>query len=57
MGNKKNFWFVVGSQFLYGNEVLETVASRAQEMAEKMSKSLPYELRFKGIVKTTAAAS
>ena len=52
MGNKKYFWFVVGSQFLYGNEVLETVASRAQEMAEKMSKSLPYELRFKGIVKT-----
>ena len=52
MRNKKYFWFVVGSQFLYGNEVLETVASRAQEMAEKMSKSLPYELRFKGIVKT-----
>lgn len=52
MENKKYFWFVVGSQFLYGDEVLETVASRAQEMADKMSKSLPYELRFKGIVKT-----
>ena len=24
------FWFVVGSQFLYGPEVLETVAARAQ---------------------------
>ena len=23
------FWFVVGSQFLYGPEVLETVANRA----------------------------
>lgn len=23
------FWFVVGSQFLYGPEVLETVAARA----------------------------
>ena len=23
------FWFVVGSQFLYGPEVLETVARRA----------------------------
>ena len=26
------FWFVVGSQFLYGPEVLETVAARAAEM-------------------------
>ena len=26
------FWFVVGSQSLYGPEVLETVARRAQEM-------------------------
>ncbi len=25
------FWFVVGSQFLYGPEVLETVAQRAQD--------------------------
>ena len=28
------FWFVVGSQFLYGPEVLETVDARAREMAE-----------------------
>ncbi len=52
MENKKYFWFVVGSQFLYGNEVLETVEARAKEMADKMSGSLPYELRYKGIVKT-----
>ena len=26
---KYEFWFVVGSQFLYGEEVLETVAARA----------------------------
>ena len=25
------FWFVVGSQFLYGPEVLDTVAKRAAE--------------------------
>ncbi len=31
------FWFVVGSQALYGPEVLATVAQRAEEMAEKMS--------------------
>ena len=25
----KEFWFVVGSQFLYGPEVLDTVSERA----------------------------
>ena len=44
---KYNFWFVVGSQDLYGEEVLKTVAERAQEMAEEMSKSLPYPLVYK----------
>ena len=41
------FWFVVGSQDLYGEDVLKTVAARAAEMAEKMSKSLPYPLVYK----------
>ena len=31
------FWFVVGSQTLYGDEVLTTVAKRADEMAAKLS--------------------
>ena len=44
---KYNFWFVVGSQDLYGEEVLKTVAARAAEMAEKMSESLPYPLVYK----------
>ncbi len=42
-----NFWFVVGSQSLYGPEVLETVARRAEEMAKEMSSSLPYPLIYK----------
>lgn len=46
------FWFVVGSQFLYGPEVLDTVAARAQEMAEKMSENLPYKLVYKVTAKT-----
>lgn len=46
------FWFVVGSQFLYGNEVLETVASRAAEMAEELSKKLPYPIVYKVTAKT-----
>ena len=41
------FWFVVGSQALYGPEVLATVAQRAEEMAEKMSAALPYPLVYK----------
>ncbi len=41
------FWFVVGSQDLYGEEVLKTVAVRAAEMAEKLSKALPYPLVYK----------
>ncbi len=44
---KYNFWFVVGSQDLYGEEVLKTVAQRAEEMAKEMSKGLPYELIYK----------
>ena len=48
------FWFVVGSQFLYGPEVLETVANRAEEMVEKMNASgnLPCKLVYKVTAKT-----
>lgn len=44
---KYNFWFVVGSQDLYGEEVLKTVAERAAEMAAEMSKALPCPLIYK----------
>ena len=44
---KKEFWFIVGSQDLYGDEVLRTVAKRAQEMATELSKALPYPLIYK----------
>lgn len=47
-----SFWFVVGSQFLYGPEVLETVAQRAQEMADELSKVLPFPLVYKVTAKT-----
>ena len=49
---KYEFWFVVGSQFLYGPEVLETVAQRAQEMADELSKALPFPLVYKVTAKT-----
>lgn len=43
----KEFWFVVGSQDLYGQEVLDTVAERAAEMASYLSEKLPYPLVYK----------
>ena len=46
------FWFVVGSQTLYGEEVLETVARRADEMAAKLSAALPYPLIYKVTAKS-----
>ena len=51
---QKEFWFVVGSQFLYGPEVLETVAARAAEMADQLNASgnLPCRLVYKVTAKT-----
>lgn len=48
------FWFIVGSQFLYGPEVLKTVAQRAAEMADRLNASgnLPCKLVYKATVKT-----
>ena len=50
------FWLVVGSQFLYGPGVLETVASRAARMADEMNASgrLPCRLVYKLTAKTNA---
>ena len=44
---QKEFWFIVGSQDLYGEDVLETVRKRAAEMAEELSAKLPYRLVYK----------
>jgi len=48
------FWFVVGSQHLYGPEVLIEVAAHAQTMADgfNQDKNLPFEILFKGVVTT-----
>lgn len=48
------FWFVVGSQHLYGPEVLDTVAVRAAEMAEAINASplIPCKFVYKATVKT-----
>lgn len=48
------FWFVVGSQDLYGAEVLATVAARAQEMSDKLNAGglLPCRIVYKVTAKT-----
>lgn len=45
---KKEFWFVVGSQHLYGPEALEEVKQHAREMVRVLNESghLPYPLVF-----------
>lgn len=43
----KELWFVVGSQDLYGQDVLDTVAKRSEEMADWLSERLPYPLTYK----------
>lgn len=42
----KEFWFVVGSQHLYGEEALAEVKAHAQTMTDALNKSgvLPYPL-------------
>ena len=54
---KREFWFVVGSQFLYGQDVLDTVAARAEEMAQELTKVLPYPLVYKVTAKTNKEIS
>lgn len=52
--NNLEFWFVVGSQDLYGTQVLDTVAARSAEMAQYISTSqpIPWQLVYKGTMKT-----
>lgn len=47
------FWFVTGSQLLYGEDVLKTVEQNAREMVSGLDKdsSIPYKLVFKSVVK------
>ena len=48
------FWFVAGSQFLYGEEQLKNVANDAEKIVAGLNESnrLPYKIVFKGVMKT-----
>jgi len=54
MPNVKNyeFWFVTGSQFLYGEEPLRQVAEHSKIIAEHLSEKTPFAIKFKPVVKT-----
>ena len=52
--NKREVWFVVGSQFLYGPKTLQQVADNAAKLVDGLnaSGSLPIRLVLKPTVKT-----
>ncbi|MFU8793175.1 MAG: L-arabinose isomerase, partial [Acholeplasmataceae bacterium] len=54
MMKKYQFWFIVGTQHLYGASIFETITQRALEMVETISDAMkPFaELEFKMLVKT-----
>ena len=49
--NNKVFWFIVGSQHLYGDEALEQVRSNAKQMTDELNAmgKLPYPIVFKDL--------
>ena len=47
------FWFVVGTQFLYGEDIFETIDSHAAEMCAEWSKKMPCKITAKPCVKTS----
>ncbi|RPI35139.1 MAG: L-arabinose isomerase [Chloroflexota bacterium] len=56
---EQEVWFVVGSQLLYGPEVLETVAKRGQEMAAFINADVkvPCKFIYKGTIKSNEEVS
>lgn len=51
---KYNFWFIVGSQHLYGEEVLKEVAKHGQAMTDGFNAdaAIPFNVEFKGVMTT-----
>ncbi|MCD7723736.1 MAG: L-arabinose isomerase [Clostridiales bacterium] len=47
------FWFVVGTQFLYGEDIFETINAHAAEMCALWSEKLPCKIVAKPCVKTS----
>lgn len=54
MNKKMKFWFITGSQFLYGEETLRKVDEDSRKIVSALK--LPWEVVYKGTVKTSAEA-
>jgi L-arabinose isomerase len=54
MMKKYNFWFVVGTQHLYGEEIFETIKVRAEQIATFLNQKIqPFAtIEFKSLLKT-----
>lgn len=52
--DQKEFWFVVGSQHLYGEEALQEVRAHAEEMVKSLNDSrvLPYTIKLQELAVT-----
>ena len=48
------FWFIVGTQHLYGEEIFADINSHAQDMCDEWSKKLPCKVVAKPCVKTSS---
>ena len=56
---EKQLWFVTGSQHLYGDEVLRTVAEHSRQILEGLqeTKQIPLHLKLKPVLTTPEAIS
>lgn len=54
MNSKKKFWFVVGSQHLYGEETLKEVKDHAEVIVNSLNENnkIPFNIVLKDVVKT-----
>ncbi|MBO4271458.1 L-arabinose isomerase [Microbispora triticiradicis] len=49
------FWFLTGSQGLYGEDTLRQVAEQSQRIAEILGEGLPFELEWRPVLTDAAA--
>ncbi|GLW20848.1 L-arabinose isomerase [Microbispora sp. H10670] len=49
------FWFLTGSQGLYGEDTLRQVAEQSQRIAEVLGEGLPFELEWRPVLTDAAA--
>ena len=50
------FWFLAGSQLMYGPETVRQVGSNCLEMTLALSEKLPFPIEYKGVVLTDESA-